>query len=503
MPATSLPPPRTIPPFLRFTLGALLLGVVLFVFAPCAAAQPPAPAVPPAPQVNLPGPGLIWITPFVVLLLAIALLPLIPATNHWWEHNRNKLLVAVGLGLVTLAYYGLRGFGVKHADHVAEPGIETVLDVLNHAVLGDYVPFIVLLFSLYTISGCISVRGDIEATPLVNTILLALGTLLASFIGTTGASRLLIRPLLEINSERRHVRHTVLFFIFLVSNIGGSLLPLGDPPLFLGYLRGVPFLWTASLWPQWLLCSGVLLLVYHVWDQFAHAREPPEALELDRTVYRPIRVRGALNFVWLAGVVAAVALLVPGREVPGTDFTVPPYLREGVLLALTGLAWLTTPGQVRAANNFNFVAIGEVAALFLGIFVAMQVPVEILQARGRDLGLTEPWHFFWATGTLSSFLDNAPTYVVYFEAAATLPVGDMAAIPLAGGRVIAEPLLTAVSLGAVFMGANTYIGNGPNFMVKSIAEQAGVRMPSFFGYMAYSGLILLPLFALVTVVFLL
>ncbi|MCC6418834.1 MAG: sodium:proton antiporter [Gemmataceae bacterium] len=495
-------PARTTALTFRFTLGAVLLGVAVFGFALPAGAQEPGAA--PAAPVNLPVPDLVWILPFVLLLLAIAILPLVPATHHWWERNRSKLLVAVVLALVVLGYYGLRGFGTRAGAHATHAGAETIVHVLEHAVLGDYVPFIVLLFSLYTISGGISVRGDIEATPLTNTTILALGTLLASFIGTTGASMLLIRPLLEINSERRHVRHTVIFFIFLVGNIGGSLLPLGDPPLFLGYLRGVPFLWTLTLWEEWLLCSVVLLAVYYVWDRFAHARETPEALLEDATVYRPLRVRGALNFVWLAGVVLSVALLVPGRALPGTNFEVPPYLREAVLLALTGLAYATTSAEVRTQNGFNFAAIGEVAALFLGIFITMQVPVEILQARGPEMGLRTPTQFFWATGVLSSFLDNAPTYVVFFQTAGTLDAGGaevLRGVETATGA-IPLPLLTAVSLGSVFMGANTYIGNGPNFMVKSIAEQAGVRMPSFFGYMLYSGAILLPLFVLVTFIFL-
>ena len=471
---------------------SLILGLLVLILLPThAGAQAPAGAAVP----ELP-----WAAPFAVLLLCIAVLPLLPRTHRWWEHNRNKLLVAVLLALLTLAYYLWRGFGVEHRGHVTAPGADTALAVVRHTLLAEYVPFIVLLFSLYTLSGGINVRVDVRATPLTNTGVLALGTGLASFLGTTGASMLLIRPLLEINRERRHVRHTVVFFIFLVSNIGGSLLPLGDPPLFLGYLRGVPFLWTLGLWPQWLLCSAVLLAVYFLWDCAAHAREPAQALRADEATYRPLRLRGGLNFLWLLGVVLAVALVIPGKALPGTNFVVPPLLREGVLLALTALSWLTTPGAVRAANRFTFHAIGEVAALFLGIFVTMQVPVEILQARGPELGLREPWQFFWATGGLSSFLDNAPTYVVFFQTAGTLRPAGM---PLLHGvetttGAVPLPLLTAIALGAVFMGANTYIGNGPNFMVKSIAEQAGVKMPGFFGYMLYSGCVLLPLFALVT-----
>jgi Na+/H+ antiporter NhaD/arsenite permease-like protein len=477
----------------------LALGLLVLLVLPTpAAAQAPAGAA-------LPVPELAWAAPFVALLLCIAVLPLLPRTQHWWEHNRNKLLVAVLLALATLAYYATRGFGVEHHGHVTAPGVATAFAVLTHTLVEEYVPFLVLLFSLYTISGGINVRVHVRATPLTNTCVLALGIALASFIGTTGASMLLIRPLLEINGERRHVRHTVVFFIFLVSNIGGSLLPLGDPPLFLGYLRGVPFLWTLSLWQEWLLCSTVLLAVYFFWDCVAHARESESALRADAATYRPLRLRGGLNFLWLLGVVLAVAVLVPGKALPGTDLVVPPLLREGVLLALTALGWVTTPGQVRAANRFSFFAINEVAALFLGIFLTMSVPVEILQARGPELGLSTPAAVFWACGGLSSFLDNAPTYVVFFQTAGTLRPAGM---PLLHGvetatGAIPLPLLRAISLGAVFMGANTYIGNGPNFMVKSIAEQAGVKMPGFFGYLLYSGGVLLPLFALVTWLFLL
>jgi Na+/H+ antiporter NhaD/arsenite permease-like protein len=455
-------------------------------------------------QVPIPVPDLPWITPFVLLLMCVALLPLIPATHHWWEQNRNKLFVGLLLALLTLGYYYARGFGVRHGDHVSAPGAATVADVLRHTLIEEYLPFIVLLFSLYTISGGISFRGDFRPTPLTNTCLLALGAALASLIGTTGASMVLIRPLLDINRSRRHIRHTVVFFIFLVSNIGGTLLPLGDPPLFLGYLRGVPFLWTLGLWLEWLLCCLVLMLVYFLWDRLAYRREPEEARQAGAGTSRPLQVRGGLNFLWLLGVILAVALLVPNKPLLGTAFVVPPLLREGVLLALTALGWLTTSAEVRAANRFNFTAIGEVAALFLGIFITMQVPVEILQARGPELGLTEPAHFFWATGLLSSFLDNAPTYVVFFETAGTMrPAGMplLAGVETATGN-IPLPLLTAISLGAVFMGANTYIGNGPNFMVKSIAEQSGVKMPGFFGYMIYSGAILLPLFVVVSLLFL-
>jgi Na+/H+ antiporter NhaD/arsenite permease-like protein len=374
--------------------------------------------------------------------------------------------------------------------------------MLNHSVIGDYIPFIVLLFSLYTISGGIRLTGDVPAHTSTNTVILFIGAMLASVIGTTGASMVLIRPLLQINSERKHVKHTVIFFIFLVSNVGGSLLPVGDPPLFLGYLKGVPFLWTLQLWPVWLTCVTLLLAIYWVLDSYYHKKEDQASLQFDETNRQPLRLEGKINLLLLAGVVFAVALLVPGRELFGTSFVVPDYLREIVQLALCGLSMVLTSKQLRADNQFNFTAIGEVACLFIGIFITMQVPIELLHIKGPELGLTMPAHFFWASGSLSSFLDNAPTYVVFFETAKTLPVvPGVEMLQLPGGAQISVPLLKAIALGSVFMGANTYIGNGPNFLVKSIAEDRGVKMPSFFGYMAYSGAILIPTFILVTFIF--
>ena len=467
-------------------------------------------------------PRLGWIAPFVALLLCIAILPLIPATAHWWEHNRNKLLVGLVLGAATLVHYLARDFGVRLHDpalvefmqwagcqigvhdghHFAGPGLPAAAGALGNALF-EYVPFIVLLFSLYAISGGIAVRGDIPAHPLTNTAILGLGGLLASLIGTTGASMLLIRLLLQTNSERKRVAHTVVFFIFIVSNIGGSLLPIGDPPLFLGYLRGVPFFWTLCLWKPWALAVGALLVVYLIWDTMAYRREAPADIARDLTQVQHVRVVGTVNFLWLLLVVAAVAALAPGLPLPGTHWQTPPFVREVVLLVLVGLSFATTPHGLRHANRFNFTAIAEVAYLFIGIFVTMQVPLEILNERGGQLGLTGPPQFFWATGSLSSFLDNAPTYLVFFQTAGALTHSDGPGIlQLLDGNYIRHDLLVAVSLGAVFMGAMTYIGNGPNFMVKSIAEERGVKMPTFLGYMLYSVAILIPLFLIVTVVFL-
>jgi Na+/H+ antiporter NhaD/arsenite permease-like protein len=408
------------------------------------------------------GPGsalpLYAVAPFVLMLLAIAVLPL--WRPHWWESNRNKLLVACVLGLPILGVYLRR-----------RPGALV-------AMTEEYVSFIILLGALYVISGGVLLRGDLMATPLTNTGFLAVGSVLASFVGTTGASMLLIRPLLQTNQERTRVKHTVVFFIFTVSNIGGMLTPLGDPPLFLGYLHGVPFTWTFRLWPHWLLMVGTLLLVYLVWDSTQYAREPMAAILRDRTGLEPLRVHGGSNAIWLVGVVLAVAFL----RAP---------VRELLITALAGLSLWTTPREIRRANGFTTYPMVEVAVLFFGIFLTMIPALELLRLRGPGLGVRQPWQFFWATGVLSSFLDNAPTYLVFLALGQGLGLAnEVVGVPAA--------ILAAISVGAVSMGANTYIGNAPNFMVKSIAEESGVEMPSFFGYMVYSGLVLIPLFAVVT-----
>jgi Na+/H+ antiporter NhaD/arsenite permease-like protein len=454
--------------------------------------------------------------PFVLILLAIAILPLIPRLAHWWEHNRSKLIVSVILALATLGYYAFLHPGIRDDAHPGEfvRGAAAVLHVLDHALVHEYAPFIVLLFSLYTISGGILLTGDLRATPLTNTAFLAVGSILASFIGTTGASMLLVRPVLRTNAERKRKVHTVIFFIFLVSNIGGCLTPLGDPPLFLGYLRGVPFWWTLSLAVPWLATTVLLLAVYFAWDTAAYRREEARDIAFDVMKVQPLRLAGGVNFIWLLLVVPCVAAVDSSRELPFLGVKPFPHAREAILLLLAGLSWLTTPGnrELRQRNGFTFGPILEVACLFLGIFITMQTPVEYLRSEGQKLGLDGAPAFFWATGSLSSFLDNAPTYVVFFETAKALTAGLLAEGALAPAAVVAlhgdsagsigMAFLTAISLGAVFMGANTYIGNGPNFMVKTIAETAGVRMPSFFGYMAYSIAILIPAFVAVTLVFL-
>jgi len=451
------------------------------------------PAVPVGELPRAWGLGLI---PFLGILAAIAILPLVPRTHHWWESNANRLRVSLFCAGLTLLYvlwaYGLKYIGVT----------------LEHAILDEYIPFIMLLLSLYVISGGISLTGDLKATPFTNTMFLLVGAGIASFIGTTGASMLLIRPLLQTNSERKHVQHTVIFFMFLVSNIGGCLLPVGDPPLFLGYLKGVPFFWTLILWKEWAVCCVILLIVYFVWDTIQYKRETVADLRHDLKDRKPLRLRGSINFLWMTGAVLAVATVSTQRPLPGTTWVPFPYLREIILLGFIALSLWTTPHGLRKENEFNYAAILEVAALFLGIFVAMQVPLKVLAAIGTDLvagGIDQPWHYFWLTGGLSSFLDNAPTYAVFFELGVVLPTPSdgSPSVTLANGKDLPEMMLIAISLGAVFMGAMTYIGNGPNFMVKSIAEQSGIPMPSFFGYMfKYSLPILVPVFVLITVLFL-
>jgi Na+/H+ antiporter NhaD/arsenite permease-like protein len=426
--------------------------------------------------------------PFAALLLCIATLPL--AAPHFWESNRNKGWVALALALPIAAYLPL-AFGAAGAHRLVESTCE-------------YLSFIALLGSLFVITGGIHVSGSLSGTPLLNTALLAIGALLANAIGTTGASALLIRPLLRANEPRVRKAHIVVFFIFVVSNCGGLLTPLGDPPLFLGFLKGVPFTWTFQLWLPWLLVNGSLLLIFNVWDQIVFAREERErpGSQFEEVMeHAPLRIRGRRNFLFLVGIVAVIAASGNGLGNAGAPW--PFGISELAMLGIGVAAWWVTHHEHRAANNFDFAPIVEVAVLFAGIFVTMGPALLLLNARAPSLGLSEPWQFFWASGSLSSFLDNAPTYLTLAATAC-----GQSGVPL-DGRYLNEFLalgpgsaetLSAIATGAVFMGANTYIGNGPNFMVKAIAEQNGVAMPSFFGYMAYSIAVLLPLFGIVTLV---
>jgi len=309
---------------------------------------------------------------------------------------------------------------------------------------------------------------------------LFVGAVLANFIGTTGASMLLIRPMLQTNSERKHTLHVPIFFIFLVSNIGGLLTPLGDPPLFMGFIKGVPFFWTLRLFPLWLLMVGGVLLMFYLYDSFQYRKEECRDLIRDRRRVVPLHMTGTINFLWIAGIIAGIFLPFPRRE--------------GALILAAILSLLTTKRKCRTDNRFTYNPIIEVAVLFAGIFITMVPALLILNARAAALGIAKPWQFFWLTGTLSSFLDNTPTYLAFFSMAQGLGLNG----PVQG---IPTLFLMAISAGAVFMGANSYIGNGPNFMVKVIAEEYKHKMPSFFGYMLYSFAVLIPLYLVVTLVF--
>ncbi|MFN3603521.1 MAG: sodium:proton antiporter [Leptonema sp. (in: bacteria)] len=420
------------------------------------------------------------VVPFVLMLLAIAILPLV--SEHWWHSNLNKFIVSMVLGIPVAIY--LISIG-RFED-------------LEHQIVLDYIPFVSLLAALFYISGGIVLRGDIPARPINNTLFLAVGSVLASFIGTTGASMLLIRPLLKSNSERKHVVHTVIFFIFLVSNIGGTLTPLGDPPLFLGYLRGVPFTWTFRLFKEWIFTVVVLLIVHYIWDTYAYKKEEVKDIQKDETSVEPLQLRGTINFLWLLGVILVVAFINENYEpfkslIHQNEFY--KLIQVPLFFLLILLSYVTTKEEYRKENDFNFYPIIEVAVLFIGIFITMVPALILLKLHGGELGLDTPIEYFYATGFFSSFLDNAPTYLVFF----TTAQGILSVLEFLNTKPL---LLTAISLGAVFMGAMTYIGNAPNFMVRSIAEQSGVKMPSFGRFMIYSILILQPIFLIMALIFL-
>jgi Na+/H+ antiporter NhaD/arsenite permease-like protein len=432
------------------------------------------------------------ILPFAAMLLSIALFPLVAA--HWWERNRNKAVVSALLAAPLALYVGF-AFG--------DAGVYELLHKFR-----EYVSFIALLAALFVISGGIFVQGSLSGTPLVNTGLLGFGALISSFVGTTGASVLLIRPLLRANVSRERRAHVVVFFIFIVSNCGGLLTPLGDPPLFLGFLDGVPFEWTLRLWKEWALVNGLLLVIFNVWDQVVLDREEKErpGAQLEQVMmHEPLRVHGLHNLFFLAAVVAVI--YAAGKGIGSSSGRWPFGFQEGLLIALGAASYFTTSVRVHENNRFSFTPINEVAILFAGIFVTMTPALLILNANAGTLGVDQPWEFFWAAGALSSFLDNAPTYLTFVAAACGQHqistaepqyLATFLALP-AGAR--AQEVLAAISCGAVFMGANTYIGNGPNFMVKAIAEENGVKMPGFFAYMGYAACILIPIFVAVTFVF--
>ncbi|WP_029350369.1 sodium:proton antiporter [Bosea sp. 117] len=455
------------------------------------------PATAAAEGVSLDGAGLslLWGLPFAGMLLSIALMPLL--AGHFWHHHYGKVALFWALALLVpfVAIYGA-GLAVHE---------------VAHAALLEYIPFIILLFTLFTISGGILLTGNLHGSPGVNTAILAIGTVLASLIGTTGASMVLIRPLLRANDDRRYNVHTVVFFIFLVSNIGGSLTPLGDPPLFLGFLKGVSFFWTTEhLFHDTVVVAGILLVVFYLLDRHFYAKEDGLTHLNDPTPDTPdaipIGLQGIRNLPLLAGVIGAIllsALWKPGIsfDILGTEVPLPSIARDVIMLGLAGISLAITPAFIRERNGFDWEPIREVAKLFAAIFLTIIPVIAILKAgsAGALASLVdlvtdadgEPINagYFWLTGLLSAFLDNAPTYLVFFNLAG----GD--AVDLMDVHAVT---LEAISAGAVFMGALTYIGNAPNFMVLAIAKSRGVKMPSFFGYMAWSGVFLLPCFALIT-----
>ena len=433
----------------------------------------------------------LWGLPFAGILLSIALMPLL--VPIFWHHHFGKVTAAWSLAfLLPFAY----AFG---------PGTASVNFV--HALLAEYLPFILLLTALFTVAGGIFIRGNLHGSPGLNTAILAIGAVLASVMGTTGASMLMIRPLIRANDSRQHKAHVVVFFIFIVSNAGGSLTPLGDPPLFLGFLKGVDFFWTVShIFPETLFLIGTLLALFYGLDWwFYHRRE--EVMPVDPTPdSKRIGFDGAANF-WLLGIIAALVLLsgiwksAMVFNVFGTEVGLPGLVRDIGLIVVTLISLWLTPSQVHRDNQFSWGPMQEVGKLFAGIFLTI-IPViamlkagvngpfgAIVSAVTRPDGTPDPAMYFWASGALSSFLDNAPTYLVFFNTAGGDPQVLMNAL---------APTLAAISAGAVFMGANTYIGNAPNLMVKAIAEDRGVKMPSFFGYMAWSGAVLVPLFIIMT-----
>jgi Na+/H+ antiporter NhaD/arsenite permease-like protein len=428
------------------------------------------------------------IAPFAGLLLCIAVLPL--AAPHWFDRLRNKAIVAAAFGAPVLVYLAAQ-FGALGRERIV-------------STASDYASFIVLLAALFVISGGVFLTGDPLGTPRNNLIFLIVGALLANFVGTTGAAMLLVRPMLRANSERTRVRHIFIFLIFVVCNIGGCLTPLGDPPLFLGFLQGVSFTWTFRLLPQWALATSLVLVVFWFVESHYYRQEPAAAIAADEAEYVPLRLVGWVNIALLGGVLIAVLLSAPLEDL-GEAVHVG-FLRDLILVALILLSLRLGPAEPRRLNKFSWTPIAEVAIVFAGIFATMVPALAILEARASDLRITQPWQFFWASGALSSFLDNAPTYLTFSALAQGLTgmpnaAGLMSTQVIPSIGVAPAALLAAISCGSVFMGANSYIGNAPNFMVRSIAEEQGINMPHFFHYMGWSAAVLLPVFAVVTLVF--
>jgi Na+/H+ antiporter NhaD/arsenite permease-like protein len=428
------------------------------------------------PQVEIP---LLSLLPFILMLLSIAVFPLF--WNHFWEKNKNKLYVAIVLSIPVIIYLLTNNFSHQ----------------LIHTMLFDYVPFLILLGALFTITGGIHLSGDIAAKPKVNTLFLGIGAVLASIMGTTGAAMLLIRPVIQTNKQRTFKVHTILFFIAIVANCGGLLTPLGDPPLFMMYLRGAPFTWFFHLVPEWFVTNLLLLIIYFFVDTYYYKREPASAITRDESNIRPIKIEGKRNFIFLIGVVLAVAFL---NEQYLSFININPYfkfIREAVIVLMAFLSMQFTPKLLRTSNNFTWHPIEEVAYLFLGIFVTMVPCLLYLESNAKQLGVETVSQFYYYTGLLSSFLDNTPTAVTFHSLA--LGLGITEGTLVAG---IPEILLKAISTAAVFFGSMTYIGNGPNFMVKAVAEENNIKMPDFFSYMfKFSLIVLLPIFILVELLF--
>jgi Na+/H+ antiporter NhaD/arsenite permease-like protein len=413
------------------------------------------------------------------MLLSIALFPLF--WNHFWEKNKNKLYVAIVLSIPVIIYLLLNGFSHQ----------------LIHTMVFDYVPFLILLGALFTITGGIHLSGDIAAKPKVNTLFLGIGAIIASLMGTTGAAMLLIRPVIQTNKERSFKVHTILFFIGIVANCGGLLTPLGDPPLFMMYLRGAPFTWFFHLAPEWFVTNILLLIIYFFVDTYYYKKEPASAITRDESNIRPIKIEGKRNFIFLVGVVLAVAFL---NEQYLSFVNINPYfkfIREAVIILMAYLSMQFTPKLLRTSNNFTWHPIEEVAYLFLGIFITMVPCLLYLESNAKTLGIESASQFYFYTGMLSSFLDNTPTAVTFHSLA--LGLGENSGLLVAG---ISEQLLKAICIGAVFFGSMTYIGNGPNFMVKAVAEENNIKMPDFFSYIfKFSIIVLLPVFILVELLF--
>ena len=431
--------------------------------------------------------------PFAGMLLSIAICPLV--NGAWWEKFK-------GAAVLFWSLLFLVPFAIGN-------GAGTALNHFLEVILGDYISFIVLLFGLFCVAGNIRIRGTLAGTPKINVLLLLIGTLLSSWVGTTGASMLLIRPVIRANSWRKRKVHTMVFFIFLVSNIGGCLPPVGNPPLLMGFMHGVPFTWSFHLLPVFLLNVVLLLALYFIIDSRAYKKDlsdgaKPKASEKTEK----IGLEGAHNLIFLLCIVGAVilsgslaninAFFGNGIKIEGeVTLTFATMIEMAIILLSAFLSFKTTKKEVRTANNFSWGAIQEVAVLFIGIFITMIPALLILSARGSELGITKNWQMFWATGALSSFLDNTPTYLVFFETAVSLHATNEAI----GSVMIPQTMLMAISCGAVFMGANTYIGNAPNFMIKSIAEENNIKMPSFFGYLFWSVCCLIPVFLIDTLIF--